>query len=100
MAGSSNKYILMLSTGRKDIPLLAFALEFSLRFTLALGSKNTVVCRTDPVAVLRLKISIMPRRATSDLPLTLPASSTPAILSLSELWGWGSHFKLRYCAYQ
>ncbi len=38
--------------------------------TLALSSETITVCRADPVAVLRLEISVMPRRAASDLPLT------------------------------
>lgn len=65
---------------RKDMPLMSFAFD-------ALSSKNTTVCRTDPVAVLRLKISVISRRATSDLPFTVHVYSLPAIPSSSESWG-------------
>lgn len=47
------KYFDITSLNAKS--LSDFAFDFSLPITLAPSSRNTALCRTDPIAVLRLK---------------------------------------------
>ena len=83
-----SKYILMLAVVAKHVALITFAFKF--RYPFALNTKNTILlCRTEPVAEMRLKISVLPRRAVLIYHLTVPACSLPAYLSPSESRGWG-----------
>ena len=96
LCGWKSGQIYTYAISRKNMPPIVLPSTL-IAFSLALRSKNATVRRTDPVAVLRLKISVMPRRAAFDLPWTVCACYLPAIPSPSESWGWEA--KLRYCAY-
>ena len=75
-----SKYILNVSCCRKHVALITFAFAFEFPYPFALSTKTTILCRTEPVAEMRLKISVLPRKAVLIYHLTVPACSLPAIL--------------------